>query len=342
MSEERVMAYRIVEVVVGCGNCGAGKMWDVEGQDGVATGTTYGDKEMAEEIAELMSDAYKEGQQSVSPKKRSLNAEVWDAADYDLAVRTHDAAEAITRRLAEKVVNMVYFRYLTSNSELDTPEKEIIDDVVALAMGEEDCEQLGINGAENECENGFVEQKIFELLRLPKPAEPVPFFDFLQPADGPVVEGMEEVEVVYAANQPPYRPLRTLPSNGPERKVLSRWTLTDEQRAQVLRGADVFLELMTFGTPLQPIRMGIGYKPNPAYIMNLMWPDQSGSTAERSKQFTAQERMDHSKETFEKAMDPSRDDRPQQPDRRHGQATEADQKLSGPHKPPKPPGREVG
>lgn len=113
--------------------------------------------------------------------------------------------------------------------------------------------------------------------------ELVAFFDFLQPADGPVVEGMEEVEVKFAEKQPQYTTLRTLTSNGPERKVLSRWTLTDEQRAQVLRGADVYLELMTFGTPLQPIRMGIGYKPNAAYIMNLMWPYDGFTHGQNSK-----------------------------------------------------------
>jgi hypothetical protein len=80
-------------------------------------------------------------------------------------------------------------------------------------------------------------------------------FDYLKPKDGPVLDGFEEKEVVYAKDQPEYIPLRTLISAGPERKVLSRWTLTDKQREAVAKGADVFLELMTFGKPLQPIRM---------------------------------------------------------------------------------------
>ncbi len=80
-------------------------------------------------------------------------------------------------------------------------------------------------------------------------------FDYLHPKDGPVFEGLEHREVVYAKDQPEYIPLRTLVSAGPDRKVLSRWTFTDKQREVVAKGADVFLELSTFGKPLQPIRM---------------------------------------------------------------------------------------
>ena len=80
-------------------------------------------------------------------------------------------------------------------------------------------------------------------------------FDYLHPKDGPVFDGLEHKEVVYAKDQPEYIPLRTLVSSGPDRKVLSRWTFTDAQREAIAKGADVFLELSTFGRPLQPIRM---------------------------------------------------------------------------------------
>lgn len=83
-------------------------------------------------------------------------------------------------------------------------------------------------------------------------------FQYLQPKNGPVINGMEEQEVVYAKDQPEYIPLRTLVSKGPERSVFSRWTLTPEQRKAVAEGADIFLELLTYGGPLQPIRMAIG------------------------------------------------------------------------------------
>lgn len=79
--------------------------------------------------------------------------------------------------------------------------------------------------------------------------------DYLQPKNGPVFPGLEWREIVYAKDQPQYIPLRTLVSDGPERKVISRWTLTEEQRKAILDGADIFLELSTYSQPLQPIRM---------------------------------------------------------------------------------------
>ena len=86
--------------------------------------------------------------------------------------------------------------------------------------------------------------------------------DYLQPFDGPVVVGRESEEVVFAKDQPEYIPLRTLayetyPNSG-DIRVMSRWTLTPEQRKKVSEGSDIFLTLLTFGGPLQPILMGIG------------------------------------------------------------------------------------
>jgi hypothetical protein len=78
---------------------------------------------------------------------------------------------------------------------------------------------------------------------------------FLQPADRPVIDELVEHETVFAKSQPPYHPLRALRSQTPEGRVMSRWTLTAEQRKAVAEGADVFLELLTFGDLLQPIRM---------------------------------------------------------------------------------------
>jgi len=80
-------------------------------------------------------------------------------------------------------------------------------------------------------------------------------FEYLKPRNGPVVDGLESQEVVYAADQPQYIPLRTLRANGHMGGVISRWTLTPEQRKAVANGADIFLELSTFHEPLQPIRM---------------------------------------------------------------------------------------
>jgi len=86
-------------------------------------------------------------------------------------------------------------------------------------------------------------------------------FDYLNPKDGPVFVGLEADEVVYAKDQPQYLPLRTVCSIGRDRRAISRWTLTDAQRKAIGEGADIFLELSTFGQPLQPIRIAVGCEP---------------------------------------------------------------------------------
>ncbi len=91
-------------------------------------------------------------------------------------------------------------------------------------------------------------------------------FEYLHPADRPVIEGLEAHEVVYAKNQPQYNPLRALRSNDAECAVLSRWTFTPEQRQAIAEGADVFLEVLTFRGPLQPIRMAVSDAPNPDFF----------------------------------------------------------------------------
>ena len=42
--------------------------------------------------------------------------------------------------------------------------------------------------------------------------------------------------------------------------------MTPEQRMAITQGADVYLELMTFHGPLQPIRMAVGHDLNPDYV----------------------------------------------------------------------------
>jgi len=63
----------------------------------------------------------------------------------------------------------------------------------------------------------------------------------------PVVEGLEPYEVVFGADQPEYRPLPALVGPGPERRVMSRWQLTDEERQLVADGGGVYLSLWTYG-----------------------------------------------------------------------------------------------
>jgi len=78
---------------------------------------------------------------------------------------------------------------------------------------------------------------------------------YLKPKDGPVIDGLEHKEIVYAKDQPQYIALRTLVGNDKDRRVLSHWEPTPEQREAIAKGADIYLQLLTFGEPLQPILM---------------------------------------------------------------------------------------
>lgn len=63
---------------------------------------------------------------------------------------------------------------------------------------------------------------------------------------------LEGQAVVYAANQPPYKPLPVWKTRD---TVISRWKLTWRERLAVLFGRSLYVEVMTFGQPLQPIYM---------------------------------------------------------------------------------------
>lgn len=77
----------------------------------------------------------------------------------------------------------------------------------------------------------------------------------INPFNGPVVEGLEFQEVVIAKNQPEYEPLRSLVT--PTGVVLTRWKLNEEQRDRISLGQDLYLEILTFGNPLQPLRLSV-------------------------------------------------------------------------------------
>lgn len=111
--------------------------------------------------------------------------------------------------------------------------------------------------------------------------------DYLSPAPRPVVDGLEEYETTYARNQPPYNPLRVLRSNGQKCAALSRWTFTPEQRRAIADGADLFLEVLTFGNRLQPVRIAISSGPGAAYIHEIY-----DLRAEKTDHFSANRILD--------------------------------------------------
>jgi len=79
----------------------------------------------------------------------------------------------------------------------------------------------------------------------------------------PVVVGLEQHETTFggrAAGQPQYVGLPALVSRDPERRVLSRWEFTPEEREMIAAGADVYISLMTFGSPYQPTSVFVANK----------------------------------------------------------------------------------
>jgi hypothetical protein len=75
----------------------------------------------------------------------------------------------------------------------------------------------------------------------------------MTPADQPVIPGLEMFEVVYAKDQPQYNPLRALKSMKDNGAILTRWRPDEFERRAIADGADVFLEILTFHEPLQPV-----------------------------------------------------------------------------------------
>jgi hypothetical protein len=99
-------------------------------------------------------------------------------------------------------------------------------------------------------------------------------FDYLMASIGPVVEGLEDFEKIYALEQAEYIPLRTLPGeNG--LSAITRWEPTKEQREAIANGADIFLEVFHFGRPLAPVRMAIGKQENDPMLWNSWFAAQT-------------------------------------------------------------------
>ncbi len=67
----------------------------------------------------------------------------------------------------------------------------------------------------------------------------------------PVIPGHSEV--VYAKDQPQYNPLPSIKQ--PDGCVVTRWTMPWPERFQILFTGSVYLEVMTFNQPLQPLKM---------------------------------------------------------------------------------------
>ena len=71
----------------------------------------------------------------------------------------------------------------------------------------------------------------------------------------PVIPGTELPEVIYGDAQPEYQPLPVW--RDVDGTVLSRWKFTWWERLQVLFYGDLYLWVLTFGQPLQPVMLQV-------------------------------------------------------------------------------------
>lgn len=73
----------------------------------------------------------------------------------------------------------------------------------------------------------------------------------MTPRDVAPSRPIDGTHVVYAADQPEYLPLPVWRRESGA--VVSRWRLSWRERWAVLLGRDIYLEVLTFGRPLQPL-----------------------------------------------------------------------------------------
>lgn len=75
----------------------------------------------------------------------------------------------------------------------------------------------------------------------------------------PVVPTADSAEVVYAQNQPPYQPLPCLRTV--DGMILTRWSLSEDEKQQVCEQGYIYLSVQTFNSPLQPLLMSADVPP---------------------------------------------------------------------------------
>ena len=73
----------------------------------------------------------------------------------------------------------------------------------------------------------------------------------------PVMPGSGPIERVLGKDQPEYVPLPMVYLDTPQRPVISRWRLTDEERAAVAAGGDVILTQLIFGELFHPVHLQV-------------------------------------------------------------------------------------
>lgn len=75
-------------------------------------------------------------------------------------------------------------------------------------------------------------------------------------AVSPVIPGNEADEIKVAEHQEEYNTLPVLYSDDGQ-QCTSRWELSEEEVAEIIRSRSIFLTMLTFGQPLQPVRLEV-------------------------------------------------------------------------------------
>jgi len=71
----------------------------------------------------------------------------------------------------------------------------------------------------------------------------------------------KEVNITYAKDQPPYKPLPVFKDpEDPSGTTISCWKLTRWERVKLLYTGRLWLCLLTFNKPLTPVRLGVHRK----------------------------------------------------------------------------------
>lgn len=97
-------------------------------------------------------------------------------------------------------------------------------------------------------------------------------------AVSPVVLGMKVEEVIFAKDQPEYLRLPAALVDGGHR-IITRWNLSLTERLRILFFGNLWLSVLTYGRPLQPVLLETE---NPARYIHML-PDETSSPVQVSK-----------------------------------------------------------
>jgi dihydrofolate reductase len=79
--------------------------------------------------------------------------------------------------------------------------------------------------------------------------------DIVDPRIDPALVPLGSRAVVIAEHQSEYRDLPSVRT--PDGQVITRWTLSDEERAAIVRGEDIFVTLLSHGM-INPLFVTVG------------------------------------------------------------------------------------